>query len=92
MRPIYGLLGAGSCGVGSINYGVLRDPGNVTALRLVTMEAEPRVLELRGEEAMAAIHACQYTSNSLDQSCPGMSWIHFDRFLWLKMGPICRCL
>ena len=35
---IGGFIGGGSAGVGSINYGVLRDRGNVLALKVVTME------------------------------------------------------
>ncbi len=74
---IGGFVAGGSCGVGSINYGVLRDPGNVTALRVVTMEKEPRVLELRGEEAMGAIHA--YGTNGIIVAvelplAPAQSW------------------
>ena len=74
---IGGFVAGGSCGVGSINYGVLRDPGNISALRVVTMEAEPRVLELRGEEAMGAIHA--YGTNGIIVAvelplAPAQSW------------------
>jgi FAD/FMN-containing dehydrogenase len=35
----------------------LRDRGNVTGIRLLTMEAEPRALELRGDDVQKAIHA-----------------------------------
>ena len=43
-----GFIAGGSGGVGSINWGGLRDIGNIFGLRVVTMEAEPRVLELTG--------------------------------------------
>ncbi len=54
---IGGFIAGGSGGVGSINYGGLRERGNVAALRLVTMEREPQIVELRGDEVQQAIHA-----------------------------------
>eukprot|EP00937_MAST-01D_sp_MAST-1D-sp2_P000083 g83.t1 len=60
---IGGFVAGGSGGVGSINYGVLRDPANVAGLRVVTMEEEPRVLELSGAECDPAIHA--YGTNGI---------------------------
>jgi creatinine amidohydrolase/Fe(II)-dependent formamide hydrolase-like protein/FAD/FMN-containing dehydrogenase len=63
MATIGGFVAGGSCGVGSINYGVLRDPGSVIAVRLVTMEAEPRVLELTGDDVLSAVHA--YGTNGI---------------------------
>jgi FAD/FMN-containing dehydrogenase len=54
---IGGFIAGGSGGVGSIRWGGLRDLGNVLRLRIVTMEAEPRVLELVGDEIQKAAHA-----------------------------------
>jgi FAD/FMN-containing dehydrogenase len=54
---IGGFVAGGSGGVGSIRWGGLRDLGNVIRLRLVTMEAEPRVIELTGAEVLKAMHA-----------------------------------
>ena len=54
---IGGFIAGGSGGVGSINWGGLRDLGNVLGLRIVTMEAEPRVLELKGEDLQKVMHA-----------------------------------
>ncbi|MBY0322788.1 MAG: FAD-binding oxidoreductase [Reyranella sp.] len=54
---IGGFIAGGSGGVGSVQFGGLRARGNVLGLRLVTMEAEPRAVELRGEEVMPAVHA-----------------------------------
>ena len=51
-----GLFGGGFGGVGSINYGPLAAPGNVLGLRAMTIEAEPKVVELRGAEAMRMHH------------------------------------
>jgi len=54
---IGGFIAGGSGGVGSINWGGLRDAGNVIRLRVLTMEAEPRVLEMTGEDLQKVMHA-----------------------------------
>jgi FAD/FMN-containing dehydrogenase len=51
MATIGGFVAGGSGGVGSITYGGLREPGNILAARVVTMEETPRVIELRGDAA-----------------------------------------
>ena len=48
---IGGFVAGGSGGVGSITYGGLREPGNILAARIVTMEPEPRIIELRDDAA-----------------------------------------
>ena len=53
----------GSGGVGSCTWGALRDLGNIIRLRVVTMEAEPRVLEFTGEELHRVSHA--YGTNGI---------------------------
>ena len=60
---IGGFLAGGSGGVGSIRWGGLRDLGNVIRLRVVTMEAKPRVLELTGEDIQKVMHA--YGTNGI---------------------------
>jgi len=54
---IGGFVAGGSGGVGSITWGGLRDFGNILRLRLLTLEGEPRALELTGEDLHKAIHA-----------------------------------
>lgn len=54
---IGGFVAGGSGGIGSVTWGGLREPGNVCAARVVTLEGEPRVLELRGAAAGAVNHA-----------------------------------
>ena len=54
---IGGFVAGGSGGVGSINWGGLRDLGNVLRLKVITMEASPRVLQLTGEDLHKAVHA-----------------------------------
>ena len=60
---IGGFIAGGSGGVGSINFGGLRDFGNVLRLRVVTMEAEPRILDLTGEDLHKVTHA--YGTNGI---------------------------
>jgi len=60
---IGGFIGGGSGGIGSINYGQLRDRGNLQAVRVVTLEDEPRILELRGDEVQKVNHA--YGTNGI---------------------------
>ena len=60
---IGGFIAGGSGGIGSINYGQLRDRGNLLALRVVTLEAEPRVIELRGNDVQKVNHA--YGTNGI---------------------------
>lgn len=60
---IGGFIGGGSMGMGSITYGALRDRGNINALRVVTLEDEPRVIELRGDEVQLVNHA--YGTNGI---------------------------
>jgi FAD/FMN-containing dehydrogenase len=48
---IGGFVAGGSGGVGSVTYGGLREPGNILAARIVTLEEEPRILELRDDAA-----------------------------------------
>ncbi len=60
---IGGFIAGGSGGVGSINFGGLRDFGNVLRLRVVTMEAAPKVLDLTGEDLHKVTHA--YGTNGI---------------------------
>jgi FAD/FMN-containing dehydrogenase len=58
-----GFVAGGSGGVGSINWGGLRDFGNILRLRVLTMEGEPRALELTGDDLHKAAHA--YGTNGI---------------------------
>lgn len=53
---IGGFIGGGSVGMGSVNYGQISDRGNLSRVRLVTLEEQPRVLELKGDEVQKVIH------------------------------------
>lgn len=84
---IGGFIAGGSGGVGSISWGGLRDLGNIISLRVATMEAEPRLLDLSGEEVQKIAHA--YGTNGIILEvemplAPAYGWIEaivgFDDF------------
>jgi FAD/FMN-containing dehydrogenase len=52
-----GFIAGGSGGIGSIQYGLMGERGNLIALQIVTLEDEPRIIELRGDEVQKANHA-----------------------------------
>jgi len=60
---IGGFVAGGSGGIGSIRWGGLRDLGNVMRLRIVTMQGEPQVMELTGEDVLKVMHA--YGTNGI---------------------------
>jgi FAD/FMN-containing dehydrogenase len=60
---IGGFIAGGSGGVGSIKWGGLRDFGNIIRLKVATMEAAPRILELTGEDLHKVSHA--YGTNGI---------------------------
>ncbi|NEP30896.1 MAG: FAD-binding oxidoreductase [Moorea sp. SIO3B2] len=60
---IGGFIGGGSGGIGSITYGVLRDRGNLHAVQVVTLEDQPRVIELRSDQVQKVNHA--YGTNGI---------------------------
>lgn len=51
-----GLFGGGFGGAGSITYGPIAAAGNVLGARVMSVEPEPRVVELRGAEALLLHH------------------------------------
>jgi FAD/FMN-containing dehydrogenase len=85
---IGGFIGGGSCGMGSINYGQLRDRGNLRSVRVVTFEDQPRVVTLTGMAVYQVAHA--YGTNGIITEleiplAPAHDWAEaiatFDDFL-----------
>ncbi|MFM8975753.1 MAG: FAD-binding protein [Vulcanococcus sp.] len=52
-----GYVAGGSSGIGSLRWGFLRDPGHLLGLELVTLEPQPRLLQLDSAAANAINHA-----------------------------------
>jgi FAD/FMN-containing dehydrogenase len=82
-----GLYGGGFGGVGSINHGPLASTGNVLGVRAMSIEPEPKVVELRAPEALLLHHV--YGTNGLVLElevglAPAFPWLEaivcFDSF------------
>ena len=79
---IGGFVAGGSGGVGSIRWGGLRDLGNVTRARVVTLEAIPRILTLEGDDVLKIAHA--YGTNGIITEvemplAPAYAWVEIGR-------------
>ncbi len=75
---IGGYIAGGSSGIGSVTWGLLRDWGNLVAARVVTMEPEPQVIELRGHDVQKVNHA--YGTNGVITAlelplAPAVDWV-----------------
>ncbi len=76
---IGGFVCGGSGGVGSVRWGMLRDPGNILRIRVATMEARPRILDFTGADLARVSHA--YGTNGVVTEvemplAPAYDWIH----------------
>jgi FAD/FMN-containing dehydrogenase len=85
---IGGFVAGGSGGVGSVTYGGLREPGNILAARVVTLEETPRILELRADAAQKVNRAYGTTGliTELEMPlAPAYPWVEvvvaFDEFM-----------
>jgi FAD/FMN-containing dehydrogenase len=52
-----GYFAGGSAGVGAVAHGGLREPNNLLGARIVTIEEQPRLLDLDAVEAQAVMHS-----------------------------------
>lgn len=79
---IGGLFTGGFGGVGSINYGPIFGHGTVQAIRILTVEDEPRIIELRDQEMLTYHHTYGTNGILLDMElalAPAMQW---DEYLF----------
>jgi FAD/FMN-containing dehydrogenase len=82
-----GLFGGGFGGCGSITYGPVAAPGNVLGAKVMTVEPEPRIVELRDADAMVLHHTYGTTGIVLELEMalgPALPWLEsiatFDSF------------
>jgi FAD/FMN-containing dehydrogenase len=85
---IGGFIAGGYAGIGSIRHGILKDTGNVTRIRVVTVEATPRVIDLLDADIQKVHHAFGTNGiiTELDVAlAPAETWlhviVHFDDYL-----------
>jgi FAD/FMN-containing dehydrogenase len=85
---IGGLVAGGTGGAGSVTYGGMREPGNILAARIVTLERTPRIIELRGDAAQKISRAYGTTGiiTVLEMPlAPALPWVDvivaFDDFI-----------
>jgi FAD/FMN-containing dehydrogenase len=88
MASIGGFAAGGSGGIGSVAYGGLRELGNITGARVISLEESPRAFELKGDAALKICHGWGTTGiiTALEMPlAPAFSWIDviiaFDDFM-----------
>jgi len=79
IATIGGFLAGGSGGIGSLRHGMLRDPGNVSYAKVMTVEKEPQIIELYNEDIQRVHHA--YGTNGIILELelaltPATDWVH----------------
>jgi FAD/FMN-containing dehydrogenase len=78
MSSIGGFAAGGSGGVGSVTYGGLRELGNIMGARVISLEENPRVFELKGDAALKICHGWGTTGiiTALEMPlAPAFNWI-----------------
>src|SRR6218665_535462 len=88
MASIGGFIAGGSGGVGSVRWGGLRALGSILGLKVITCEAEPRELDIVGEDILKVAHAYGTNGIIVEAEMPltdGYDWIDmivgFDDFI-----------
>ena len=78
MSSIGGFAAGGSGGVGSVTYGGLRELGNIMGARVISLEENPRIFELKGDAALKICHGWGTTGiiTALEMPlAPAFTWI-----------------
>ena len=70
IATIAGHFAGGQGGPGSVTYGTWRDPGNIISCTVMTVEEEPRIIELRGLDAQLAHHTYGATGIITEMELP----------------------
>jgi FAD/FMN-containing dehydrogenase len=79
IATIGGFIGGGYAGIGSLRHGILKDTGNVTRIRVMTVEETPRIIELRDADIQKVHHAYGTNGIMLDLDvalAPAVEWRH----------------
>jgi len=79
VATIGGFIAGGFGGIGSFRHGILRDTGNLLHARVMTVEREPRIIELHGDEIQQVQHAFGTNGIILEVEValsPAVDWVH----------------
>ena len=71
---IGGFIAGGAAGCGSCTWGQIADPGAVLAVEVVTVEENPRVIELAGKDILKVLHAYGVNGIITDVEVPLAPW------------------
>jgi FAD/FMN-containing dehydrogenase len=79
IATIGGFIAGGYAGAGSVRNGILKDAGNVTMVRVVTLEETPSIIELKDADIQKVHHA--YGTNGIITALtltlkPAVDWVH----------------
>jgi FAD binding domain len=79
IATIGGFIAGGYAGAGSVRNGILKDAGNVSMIRVVTLEEKPRIIELKDADIQKVHHA--YGTNGIITALtlglkPAVDWVH----------------
>ena len=79
IATIGGFISGGYAGAGSVRNGILKDAGNVTMIRVVTLEEHPQIIELLNVDIQKVHHA--YGTNGIITALtltlkPAVEWVH----------------
>ncbi len=79
IATIGGFIAGGYAGAGSVRNGILKDAGNVTMIRVVTLEEKPQIIELKDADIQKVHHA--YGTNGIITALtlrlkPAVDWVH----------------
>ena len=79
IATIGGFIAGGYAGAGSVRNGILKDAGNVTMIRVVTLETTPKIIELLDADIQKVHHA--YGTNGIITALtlrlqPAVDWVH----------------
>ncbi len=71
---IGGFIAGGAAGCGSCTWGQIADPGAVLAVEVVTVEDEPRIVELTGRDILKVLHAYGVNGIITEVAVPLAPW------------------
>jgi len=71
---IGGFIAGGAAGCGSCTWGQIADPGAVIAAEVVTVEEEPRAIELHGRDVLKVLHAYGVNGVITEVAVPLAPW------------------